>query len=214
MGLLCQCPAATAISDITIGACTQSIGQIQKLVFQRKLNDSDVVNSFTIATTNPNVLATWTTVLTAADSTKAVQTPFIQGPTIEVGAPRTFGGGNQTLGGVEVITGREPTTFTAMFHNLDQLTIDQLKDYQCEKVSVFMIDEHGRIIGIADDLSSPTTFKGIPIADNSLFIGDLGLGGLEEPDMNEIRFQFLPNWSDKLYIVTPTDFDALTDLTS
>jgi hypothetical protein len=45
--------------------------------------------------------------MSAADSTKIVISPYIQAPNVEAGAARTFGGGNETLGGVEQIIGRE-----------------------------------------------------------------------------------------------------------
>jgi len=213
MGLLCTCPVSATLASVTIDNCPESIGQIQKLIFQRKFASAGVRNSITIAgITPPDELATWTTLLAAADSTKVIVGPYIQGPTLEAGGPRTFGGGNNTLGGVEVITGREPSTFEAMFHNMSQATIKDLKNFMCEEIAVYMVDEFGRIIGESDDIDNPTLYYPIPIANNSLFVGDKSFGGLEEPDMNMIRFQMLPNWSDDLYIVTPTDFEALTDL--
>jgi hypothetical protein len=30
--------------------------------------------------------------------------------------------------------------------------------------------------------------------------------------MNVISWKFFPNWSDKLHLITPDDFNALTDL--
>ena len=57
-----------------------------------------------------------------------------------------------------------------------------------------------------------TTFRGFPIAEGTLFIGDKVFGGRTAPDMNSMRFQLLPNWSDNLYVVTPTDFSPLDNL--
>jgi len=212
MGLLCTCPVAAELPDVTISTCPESLGQIQKLLFQRKFASAGTRNFVVVGTNNPNLQATWTPLLAASDNTKVIVSPYIQGPTVEAGGPRTFGGGNNTLGGIEVITGREPTTFEAMFHNMSQQAIKDLKAFMCEELQVYFIDEFGRIIGESDDIDSPVNFQGIPIANNSLFVGDKSLGGLEEPDMNMIRFQMLPNWSDNLSIVTPSDFEALTDL--
>ncbi len=75
---------------------------------------------------------------------------------------------------------------------------------------MYLNDEYGRIIALADDVVTPTEIYPIPIA--SLFVGDKMLGGLEDVDKNTISWKFFPNWSDKLVIITPTDFNALTDL--
>ena len=71
------------------------------------------------------------------------------------------------------------------------------------------VDDNGNIEAIKDETTA-TTFYPIPI--RSLFIGDKNHGGLEEPDSNAISWTFLPNYSDNLAIVAPTDFNPLTDL--
>jgi hypothetical protein len=43
-------------------------------------------------------------------------------------------------------------------------------------------------------------------------VGDKNLGGFDAPDGNAISWSFPPNWSDNLVIVTPSDFNPLTDL--
>ena len=215
MGLLCTCPAATEIQDIYLDSCPETVGQIQKIIFQRRYSSGTTENKFVIGTNNPNILATWTTVLTASDGTKAQVTPFVNDPTSTPGGPRTFGGGNATLGGVEIVVGREASTFEGVFHYVSQRTIDDLKDLQCEVLGVYFIDEHGQIIGRTDDKSSPTDFLPIPISPKTLFIGDKGFGGLENPDTNAIRFQMPPNWSDKLHIIAPaTGFDPLSEISN
>jgi hypothetical protein len=208
--MLCTCPLGSEITDIFIDTCPEEVGQIQKILVQRVFSAAGVKNSLTIASANPNVLATWTPLLAASNSTKVVQTPFLTNPVVEPGAPRTFGGGNATLGGVEIIVGREPTQFTAAFLSASQRTIKDLKEIMCETIGVYLIDEYGRIIGISNDIANPTIFYPIPV--HGFFVGDKKLGGLEEPDMNMIQFSFYPNWSDNLHIVTPTNFDALTAL--
>lgn len=212
MALLCGCPPATAITSPDIQACYEDIGQIQRLLFQRKYSSGTTLNSFTIASANPNVLASWTPLLAASDGTKVVQTPYVQSVEMTAGEPVTFGGGNDTLGGIETIVAVDPTTFNAMFHRRSQIEIDNMKSLMCEILSVYFIDEYGRIIGLADDNDSATTFRGFPVAEGTLFIGDKVFGGRTSPDMNALRFQLLPNWSDNLYVVTPTNFDPLDNL--
>ena len=209
--MLCTCPAATALTTIPAVTCAESFGQIQKVAFQR-LVASGVKNKFD---SNASILlkASWSALLSANDSTKVVVSPYIQAPTAEAGEPRTFGGGNETLGGVEEVIGRNPTPFSGVLRKIPQSVIKIMKELQCESYSdnlgVFLFDENGAI-GAIQDGTTPTTYYPIPV--RSLFIGDKTLGGLEAPDSNSISWSFLPNWSDNLAIVMPTDFNPLTDL--
>lgn len=210
MGLLINCPQSAALSPITIVDCPESVGQIQKAVFQRVNSATGVKNKFDIATADPKVLASWTARLAAADGTKVVPSPYISAPTTEPGAAREYGGGNETLGGIPLIVGREPTTFTGSFLLTSQKTIADMKKYEGENVGVYLLDEYGRIIALADDVETPTEIYPIPIA--SFFVSDKMIAGLEGADKNDVSWRFFPNWSDKLVILTPTDFNALTDI--
>lgn len=209
---ICKCPASTALTSIPAVTCSESFGQIQKVAFQRIYSSGTTKNSFT-SSADIKLLASWTALLSANDSTKIVVSPYIQAPTSEAGAARTFGGGNDTLGGVEEIVGREPTTFSAVLRRIPQDVIKALKELQCESwadnLGVYLFDDNGNIEALVD-ATTPTTFYPIPI--RSLFIGDKTHGGLEEPDSNAISWTFLPNYSDQLKIVAPTDFNPLTDL--
>jgi hypothetical protein len=210
---LCTCPAAAALTTIPSAGCPESFGQIQKIAFQRLRKADGTKNSFT--SQNSILLkASWTALMAASDGTKIVLSPYVQAPTNEAGSPRTFGGGNETLGGVEMIIGREPTTFSAVIRSVKQDVIKAMKELQCEaqadNLGVFLIDENGAVECIKDE-TTEGTFYPIPI--RSLFVGDKSHGGLEAPDSNAIQFAFLPNYSDDLSIQVPTDFNPLTDLT-
>lgn len=210
MGLLCGCPVGAEIPSIPLEDCIESVGQIQKMVFQRIYSASGVKNTIVEATASITALATWTALLAATDGTKVVQSPFLSQPEFEVGAARKYGGGNATIGGIEVVVGREPTQVTGMFLNVNQTTVKALKELMCENVGVYFIDEFGRIVADSDGADPVVNYYPIPI--NGLFIGDKKVGGLEEPDSNTIEFGLYPNWSDNLRITTPADFDALTAL--
>lgn len=198
--------------DIPVSNCPESFGQIQKVAFQRLYKSTGEKNSFK---TDAGIekKASWTPLLSADDDTKIAISPYIQAPTAEAGAARTFGGGNETLGGVEEIVGREPTPFTGVMRKLPQKIIKALKELQCESWSdnlgVYLFDENGAI-GAIQDAKTATTHYPIPI--RSLFIGDKTLGGYEASDSNNIQWAFLPNWSDDLAIIVPEDFNPLTDL--
>lgn len=210
--MICKCPAGTALPDIPVSNCPESFGQIQKVAFQRLYKSTGEKNSFT-TTAGIGKKASWTPLLSADDDTKIVISPYIQAPTAEAGAARTFGGGNETLGGVEEIVGREPTPFTGVMRKLPQKIIKALKELQCESwgdnLGVYLFGENGAI-GAIQDAKTATTHYPIPI--RSLFIGDKTLGGYEAPDSNNIQWAFLPNWSDDLAIIVPEDFNPLTDL--
>lgn len=213
--MICKCPAAAAIPTIPVANCVESFGQIQKVAFQRLVKENGTKNAFDSAAEpkkDIKVLASWTGFISAKDSTKIAISPYIQAPTAEGGAPRTYGGGNDTLGGVEEIIGREVTPFTGVIRKSPQNIIKALKELQCESwadnLGVFLFDENGAI-GAIKDTTVETKFYPIPI--RALFIGDKTLGGLEAPDSNAIQWSFLPNWSDDLVIIAP-GFNPLTDL--
>lgn len=210
--MICKCPAGTALPDIPVSNCPESFGQIQKVAFQRLYKSTGEKNSFKTDAGIEKKMS-WTPLLSADDDTKIVISPYIQAPTAEAGAARTFGGGNETLGGVEEIVGREPTPFTGVMRKLPQKIIKALKELQCESwgdnLGVYLFDENGAI-GAIQDATTATTHYPIPI--RSLFIGDKTLGGYEAPDSNNIQWAFLPNWSDDLAIIVPQDFNPLTDL--
>ena len=207
MGLNCGCPAGAHIADLEIAECKESMGQVQKVAFQRIYKTPGTLN----AVTDPTKKASFSTLFTAADGSKMTVSPYIQGPTTEPGAARTFGGGNQTLGGIPITIGREPTAFSATIYQENQKVIAQMKQYQCETIGVWLIDENGNIGCLVDDLDEPTKYMPIPIY--SFFVGDKSLGGYEEPDSNAISWSFVPNWSDKFYITKreTLDFNPLTD---
>ena len=105
----------------------------------------------------------------------------------------------------------EPTTFSGVLYQESQKTIAQLKQYMCENVGVWLIDENGNIGCLVDDMDEPTKYMPIPIG--KMFVGDKKLGGFEEPDSNTIEWAFFPNWSDNLYIIKreSLDFNPLTE---
>jgi len=210
MGLLSGCPRGAALNAVPIENCVESVGQVQKLAFQRLRKADGTKNFFDVATADPTAVASWTPLLAAADDTRVVQTPFIAQPEFEPGAARKYGGGNATLGGIEIVIGRESTAVSAMLLRTAQKTIKALKTYMVEEVGVYLVDEYGRIIAVGDGAEPATKVYPIPI--NGLFIGDKKLGGLEDIDSNAVEFGLYPNWSDNLVIITPADFDALNDL--
>lgn len=210
MSITATCPVGASIPDVPVSNCAEGLGQLQKIILQRIFSATGTQNKFVKATHDPKLKASWSPLLTATDGTKVVTSPYVQTPKTTPGAARTFGGGNTTAGGIDLVIGRNPTTFTGVLIQSPQNTVKALKTYQGEEVGIYIVDENGDIALLADDPTNPTEYFPIPIY--SLFVGDKNLGGLEAPDDNAISWSFKPNWSDNLVILTPTDFNALTDL--
>jgi hypothetical protein len=210
MGLNCGCPVGASLESLTDQQCKSSFGQIQKLLIQRRLGAQGALN--TIAAADIVKLTKWTGLIGASDSTKVVVSPELSNPETEPGAARTFGGDNQTPGGVQIIVGREATQFTGAFYELDQSVIKVMKSYQCEDVAVYFVDEYGNIGCVSHGSGNDLAYSGVPI--QSLFIGDKDFGGLTDPDSNAISFNMKPNWSDDFVIIKQSgmDFNPLTDL--
>ena len=215
---LCSCPAAASLTTIPAVTCTESFGQIQKVAFMRLKKADGTVNSFVDGSgTGIDKKAAWTAKMALTDGGKAVISPYIQAPTQDGGDARTFGGGNETLGGVEMVIGRNPMNFSGVMRGVPQSIIKVMKSLQCEaqgdNLGVILFDENGNIEAIKKvTTGTPDTVEYLPIPIRSLFIGDKVHGGLEAPDNNAISWKFLPNYSDDLGIVQPDDFNPLTDL--
>lgn len=207
---VCSCPSGTSLGAITDFTCGESFGQIQKLAFCRLFSTGNTKNSFVTGdTTAIGKEAAWTAKTSATDGTKVVVTPFVEAPTQDGGDAITFGGGNETLGGVEEIVGSNPTMFTFALRKYPQSTILQLKQLMCEKnLGVFFFNADNKVEAIQDEATA-TTFYPIPV--QGLFVGDKIHGGFDAPDSNTLSFKLAPNYSDHLSIQA-LEFNPLTKL--
>ena len=202
---ICSCTTTAALPDIPNTECKQSFGQIQKLAFVRIYSTGTTKNKFS-TTDDITKLATWQKFTGASDGTKIVVTPFVEAPTQDGGDAITFGGGNDTLGGVEMRVGRNATNMSFALREWSQSAIKSLKAFECESaLGVYLFNEHGQIE------ARKVGEEYFPLPIQSLFVGDKIHGGLQEPDSNSLQFSFSPNYSDDLVIVTP-EFNAVTDL--
>ena len=216
--ITCPCPGAPYLPDIPCVKCPERFGQIQKVAFQRLTADNGQRNKFsnTAGWDLIDDIANWQSAMTSVNSAKIVISPYIYSPTQEAGAPRTFGGGNDSLGGVEEIIGREPSAFTGSLRNIPQVVVKWLKYLQCESeagnLGVYLIDENGNVEGLTDPNATSNTGYIYPIPIRAFFVGDKVHGGIDNPDTNAIQWSFLPNYSDDLKIFKVTTFNPLTDL--
>lgn len=205
---MCSCPAGAALPSVPNASCPQDFGQVQKIIFQRIFKTAGTKNSFT-QTANIKQLSSWTKLFSASDGTKCVITPYVEAPTSDGGDAITFGGGNDTVGGTTKVIGRNPVNMSFVMRQMTQDVIKALKGLQCEdELGVYLVNGDGQILAIS---SADNTYTPIPI--RSLFISDLKLMGLDNPDENTLSFSFLPNWSDDAKVVAP-EFNPLTDLSN
>ena len=212
MSLICQCPAAAAITTIPAVACAENFGQIQKIAFQRLKKADGTVNSFT-SSASILLKASWTALLAAADGSKIVVSPYVNAPADSGGDARRSSGGNDDLGGIAEVLGGNPVQFDGQFRSIPQSVIKIMKELECEaqagNLGVFLFDENGKIEAI-QDATTATTYYPIPI--RSLFIGSKIHGNFDARDSNAISWMYPDNYSDHLAIVKPTDFNPLHDL--
>ena len=220
MSLICQCPAAEYLATIPAVTCPENFGQIQKVAFQRLKLADGTRNSFAAAgtgTTTPTITlkASWVaaTAPSLQTSAKIVISPFINAPTDGGGDARMTSGGNDDLGGIPSVLGANPVTFEGSLRSVPQSTIKIMKQLQCEanagNLGIYLFDENGKIEAIQDQ-AEPNTYYPIPI--RALFIGSKVHGNFDAKDSNAISWQYPDNYSDDLAIVTPSDFNPLTDL--
>lgn len=217
MSLICQCPAATAITTIPGVTCPENFGQIQKVAFQRLRQADGTVNEMAGSGTPlaPTIIkkATWTALLAAANGTKIVVSPYINAPADSGGDARRSSGGNDDLGGIATVLGGNPVQFDGVLRSVPQSVIKIMKELQCEaaagNLGIFLFDENGKIEALQDP-AVPTTYRPIPI--HSLFIGSKIHGNFDAKDSNAISWMYPDNYSDNLAIITPDDFNPLTDL--
>ena len=201
----CNCPNPTALTEIPGADCPFDIKQIQKIVFQRGGN--------VFVTDTIKVLATWTALKTATDSTKVVVSPFIGGnPLITPGGAITEGGGdNSTLNGEETVTGSNPSLFTCDFKSITPAQEEAIKKLICEKnIQVYFITEENKILTTQEGLTANDSHKGFPIS--AFYLGDRDNQGFGKQDIHKMRFSLKAGWSEKIVKIAATDFSPLVDL--
>jgi hypothetical protein len=144
----------------------------------------------------------------ATDNTKAVFSPEISNPEFTPGDPRTYGGGNATVGGIELILGKSPTTFTYELLNQVQTVVDQLEKIGCEKkVGVYLVNESGQYAG--KTTGTANEIKPFPL--HGFFVSDKQPGGWDNPDKHMGRFALRQGWSKGFTVIKPTDHDPTLD---
>lgn len=201
----CLCPQATAITTIPAMTCGENLGQIYKLAFQRRQTSAPFPTKVGSGAGDAGLLASWTALKSASDSTKIQCTPKAENIIIPPAEKITEGGNdNTTTDGIPDVVGVSVIEATGQFRSLTGTLLTALKAYNCEEsLSVYLINEFGYIIGYS---ANGTTFAGIPIY--NWFIGDGGSEGKNTKDKTLFSFNLLYGWRNKLAIVSPADFNG------
>jgi len=162
----------------------------------------------TIATLDPEVLATWTILFSAVDDSHVVLTPLIGGDsTVTAGTPVTFGGGdNSTLSGETFVTAINPSDASVRFDSLTAAQIAAFRTLTCEGngLEVYLISQEGKIWGS----KTGDLFKGFDCT--NVVLGSLTNSGFGTRDSNTMTFQMPFDWDETKAFLTPSDFNALT----
>ena len=200
------CPLPIAILDLTPFDCPENFGQITKLAFQRigtPFPDSAGVAG------DIDLLASWTALKVAADSTKIQVGPFQENFILPMSEPIEEGGDdNSTTFGISVILGDGQVKAEGGHRGIPAVQLLELKQFISEsaiygKLGVYLINEHGKIIG--NNLTG-TEISPFPIS--SYYISSIGSEGFNTHNKVKFSFNMRSNWSDKFKIVTPTDFNG------
>jgi hypothetical protein len=194
----CDCPVPTVAASLpTIDPCPTDTGQIQRLIFV------DRGTEYPIASLTSETFWSDKQISTAAND-KAIFTPLIGNPEFEPGDALEFGGGNETINGIPLIVGNDPTTFNFRFYSPQKGMIKALKVLTCRQIDVFMLNENNQC---AYNEKTTTTATGFPV--QSFNIMDLRPGGYSEPDYHAARLSLEEDWSDDYALTAQFDWDPM-----
>lgn len=192
----CTCPDNSALQVVKHSKCGEDFGQSQYVIFQKLFNGS-TRNHLTVGSDGAVAESVITTGLAATDDTRLVVSPLLYNPDTTPGDAKTWGGGNQTPDGATFFMDTDGTTFTAELRKAEQGAVKSMKSLTChaeaQNLGCYMLDNNG-VLKAGEKSSDGTKVYAIPVKD--LFVGDLAMKGLDEPDYNQFTMSFPGNWSD------------------
>lgn len=200
------CPKPTQLVTIPAVSCPENIGQIVKVVLQRRgytFTDGSVPESdFELA-------ASWTALLAKTDDDKIVVTPFLSAAAISGSEAITRGGGtNETTFGAKQNVGEQNPEFTSMIDAAPAAVLLAMKNLGSEDLVAYFIDQYDRIIGSSSDSNLNVT--GFPIIPLTLFVSSADNKGYASIDQATFSFSLYPNWRDHITIFKPADWSPLS----
>lgn len=213
-----DCPLPTALTAITTPTCPLRLDQIGRLFFQRLQSASPFADEAAF-----KVLANWTTLIAAADSTKVVYSPAFSGMQIPQ-SEGTFVGGNDntTFDGVREYYGENMVTATGTFKNLPSATLKLLDKLTQESLATPFGQSNLTIFPANKDgvmfyqktktiLSTTAGVWGIPIY--NFRVGSRGTEGYNAADVIPFSFD-LPKYWDRELASAKVSFDPYSSFTA
>lgn len=213
--MTCDCPMGAALPDLVLSDCPFEFGQLQKVIVQRLTTVSGGVvtaNSVSAA----SVKASWTALMSAVDGTKVLVLPQVYAPSIVPGDANVFGeNSNDTPNGEGITVGENCATATGNFSQQPAEVVVALRSLMCENIGVYLVNAAGKIYGLdSNDTTTtpPETDHIKPIPIKNFFVKGYEMGTMDNPTKNDFSFKLSPEWYKGLLGITPTDFDALSEL--
>lgn len=206
---LFTCPAPTALAATPDITCPVRIGQIQKIGFRR------ITGKTALTPTNILLLATFTPLLSAADGTKLLISPYLNDVIIPQTAELEQGGNdNTTLNGIPELRGIGVVKCTAKLYNVPSSTAAALRALASESalapgftnLEALLYNKNGLVV--VDKPTSAAVVQGFKVY--NFVVSDVGSAGFLSNNIFNISWYFEGLWSNGFQIYTPTDYNPLT----
>jgi hypothetical protein len=209
MNDLFTCPKPTALAAAPDPSCPIRWDQIQKMGIRR------ITGRTTLTTATILLAANITPLLSAADNTKLLISPFLADFKIPQSEPIKQGGNdNTTLNGMPKLEGFGFVTVTFEIRNVDPTTADALRALASESGGImpgatdlegWFFNRYNKII-----IDNPASTQAIGFKLYNFVVSDVGTEGLNKDNIWKGSFDLEPLWSKTAKLLTPTDWVPLT----
>lgn len=213
MADLFTCPVPTALAAAPNPACPVKWDQIVKMLIRR------TTGATTVTTATILLTATVSPLLSAADNTKLLVSPYLLDMKFPNNDPLKEGGNdNTTIGGVPRLLGLPfGGVKDAFMENIAPSSAQAMRALASESggtagvtnLEAFFVTKDGKLICVT---ASGTLCVGIPIY--NFCVNDVSSEGFSRPNRYYVSFDMAPMWSQFTNILTPADYNALTIVNS
>jgi hypothetical protein len=209
-----DCPVPNVLPEIPANDCPFKIDQIVRAAFQLRQLDGEPFSPTNAITKK----ASWATLVSATDETKIVFTPIFASLTIPQSEGKEEGGNdNSTAFGIPEYVGENSVKVESEYKNiapavvaalrkLVQQSIPQTGSY---RLTVFLFTKNGQILCIETKEAAVTKHSGNPLF--NLRFSSRGSEGFNASDKVKQGWYFPSDWDEKVALITPEDFNPLTD---
>ncbi len=209
MNDLFTCPQPTALAAAPNPSCPVRFDQIQKMGIRR------IGGRATLTTATVLLAATITPLLSAADDTKLLITPWLSDFKIPPSEALKEGGNdNTTINGIPKLNGLGFVNVPFMLKNVEASTAQALRALASESANsvagttniegIFFLKD-GRIV-----LDNPSSTVAIGFKLYNFVVSDASTEGLNKDNVFNCSFDLEPMWSKTFKVLTPTDWNPLT----